>query len=64
MPGQGEQAAEVLEFWFAKTQPRQWFAKDPAVDALLRFARFPIATRSWKGYPIRFHHNSSRRALK
>jgi uncharacterized protein (DUF924 family) len=36
MPGQREQAAEVLAFWFAETRPRQWFAKDPAFDALLR----------------------------
>ncbi|MEA5417155.1 DUF924 family protein [Synechococcus sp. BA-132 BA5] len=36
MPGQGEQAAEVLEFWFAETQPRQWFDTDPASDEVLR----------------------------
>ena len=41
MPGHTEQAAEVLEFWFVQSRPRQWFAKDPAFDALLRFARFP-----------------------
>ena len=35
MAGQGEQAAEVLEFWFVQSRPRHWFAKDPAFDALL-----------------------------
>jgi uncharacterized protein (DUF924 family) len=35
MPGQGEQAAEVLEFWFVQSRPRQWFAKGPAFDALV-----------------------------
>ena len=44
MPGQGEQAGEVLAFWFAETKPRQWFAKDPAFDALLR-QRFLGLTR-------------------
>ena len=44
MPGQGEQAAEVLEFWFVQSRPRQWFAKDPAFDALLR-ERFLDLTR-------------------
>ena len=44
MPGQGEQAAEVLEFWFVQSRPRQWFAKDPAFDALLR-ERFLALTR-------------------
>jgi uncharacterized protein (DUF924 family) len=44
MPGQGEQAADVLEFWFVQSRPRQWFAKDPAFDALLR-KRFLVLTR-------------------
>jgi len=44
MPGQGEQAAEVLEFWFVQSRPRQWFAKDPAFDSLLR-ERFLALTR-------------------
>ena len=44
MPGQRDQAAEVLEFWFGDIQPRQWFAKDPAFDALLR-ERFLGLTR-------------------
>ena len=29
-------AGAVLRFWFEDTRPRQWFAKDPAFDALLR----------------------------
>jgi uncharacterized protein (DUF924 family) len=51
MPGHGEQAAEVLEFWFAQSRPRQWFAKDPAFDALLR-KRFLALTRQevWRWY--------------
>ena len=36
MPGQREQAGEVLAFWFFETRPRQWFAKDSAFDALVR----------------------------
>ena len=36
MPGHPDQAGEVLAFWFGETQPRQWFAKDAAFDALLR----------------------------
>jgi uncharacterized protein (DUF924 family) len=44
MPGQGEQAAQVLDFWFVQSRPRQWFAKDPAFDALLR-ERFLGLTR-------------------
>jgi uncharacterized protein (DUF924 family) len=35
MSGQGEQASQVLAFWFTETLPRQWFAKDPAFDALV-----------------------------
>ncbi|MBM5821100.1 MAG: DUF924 domain-containing protein [Cyanobacteria bacterium K_Offshore_surface_m2_011] len=44
MPGQGEQAADVLDFWFLQSRPRQWFAKGPAFDALLR-ERFLDLTR-------------------
>jgi uncharacterized protein (DUF924 family) len=40
----GEQAKEVLEFWFVQSRPRQWFAKDAAFDALLR-ERFLVLTR-------------------
>jgi uncharacterized protein (DUF924 family) len=35
MSGQREQASQVLAFWFSETQPRQWFAKDLAFDALV-----------------------------
>ena len=35
MTGHREQASQVLAFWFSETQPRQWFAKDPAFDALV-----------------------------
>jgi uncharacterized protein (DUF924 family) len=44
MPDHQEQATEVLSFWFAETRRRQWFAKDPAFDALLR-QRFRGLTR-------------------
>jgi uncharacterized protein (DUF924 family) len=43
-PGLEEQATEVLAFWFAEPRPRQWFAKDPAFDELLR-QRFLGLTR-------------------
>ena len=35
---------QTLEFWFVQSRPRQWFAKDPAFDALLR-DRFLALTR-------------------
>ena len=35
MTGHREQASQVLAFWFSETLPRQWFAKDPAFDALV-----------------------------
>jgi uncharacterized protein (DUF924 family) len=44
MPGQRDQASEVLEFWFVETRPHQWFAKDPAFDDLVR-QRFLSLTR-------------------
>ena len=44
MPGQRDQASEVLEFWFVETRPHQWFAKDPAFDQLLQL-RFVALTR-------------------
>jgi len=36
MSGQRDQTGAVLEFWFGETRPRQWFAKNPAFDALVR----------------------------
>ena len=44
MDGARKQTSEVLEFWFVQSRPRQWFAKQPAVDALLR-ERFLDLTR-------------------
>ena len=44
-PDQPHQASDVLEFWFAETRPRQWFAKDPAFDALVS-QRFQDLTRA------------------
>ena len=58
MSGQGEQASQVLAFWFSETQPRQWFAKNPAFDALvgdrfLRLTRQAIAGElaAWSAEP-------------
>lgn len=38
MPAQGEQeqVGGVLDFWFAETMRRQWFAKDQAFDGQVR----------------------------
>jgi uncharacterized protein (DUF924 family) len=44
MTGHGDESGEVLAFWFVQSRPRQWFAKDPAFDALLR-ERFLGMTR-------------------
>jgi len=44
MPVHGEQAAQVLDFWFVQSRPRQWFAKDPDFDALVG-QRFLALTR-------------------
>ena len=44
MAGQRHQVSEVLDFWFVQSRLRQWFAKDPAFDALLR-ERFLGLTR-------------------
>lgn len=44
MPRQGDEASEVLYFWFVQCRPRQWFRKDPAFDALLQ-ERFLGLTR-------------------
>ena len=44
MPGQRDQADELLAFWFVETRPRQWFAKDAAFDGLVR-DRFLELTR-------------------
>jgi len=49
MPGQREQAAEVLEFWFVQSRPRQWFAKDPAFDALVRDRFFGLTRQAIAG---------------
>jgi uncharacterized protein (DUF924 family) len=44
MPEQAAEAQHVLRFWFEETQPRQWFGRDPALDARLR-ERFGALTR-------------------
>ena len=48
MPAPDAQASEVLDFWFGETLPRQWFAKDPAFDALVgtRFSELARAAIS------------------
>jgi uncharacterized protein (DUF924 family) len=45
MDGARNQAIEVLDFWYVQSRPRQWFAKDPAFDALVA-ERFLEATRA------------------
>ncbi len=44
MDGERKRTREVLGFWFLQSRPRQWFAKNPAFDALLR-ERFLGLTR-------------------
>ena len=60
MLSQGEQAGQVLEFWFNETPPSQWFAKQPAFDALLRERFLGLTQRAiagefqaWKTEPTR-----------
>jgi uncharacterized protein (DUF924 family) len=36
MPDHAEESGEVVRFWFDQTRPRQWFAKDPGFDGLVR----------------------------
>ena len=38
MPGQRDQASEILEFWLVETRPRLWFAKDLSFDDLVVFS--------------------------
>jgi uncharacterized protein (DUF924 family) len=49
MDGERYQASEVLEFWFVQSRPRQWFAKDPAFDALLRERFLGLTRRALSG---------------
>jgi len=49
MPGSEQQATEVLAFWFTETLPRQWFAKDPGFDALLRHRFLGLTRRAIAG---------------
>jgi uncharacterized protein (DUF924 family) len=49
MPAQDQQAREVLDFWFGETLPRQWFAKDPAFDALVGSRFSPLARAAIRG---------------
>jgi uncharacterized protein (DUF924 family) len=44
MPGQRDQASEILEFWLVETRPRLWFAKDLSFDDLVQ-QRFLSLTR-------------------
>jgi len=38
---------DVLTFWFDQTEPAQWWASDPAFDALIRrrYAALPAPQR-------------------
>jgi uncharacterized protein (DUF924 family) len=49
MPGQRDQAGEVLAFWFVETRPRQWFAKDAAFDGLVRDRFFGLTRQALAG---------------
>jgi len=49
MSGQGEQASQVLAFWFCETLPRQWFGKDPAFDAQVGERFLGLTRRSIAG---------------
>ncbi|MEX1317086.1 MAG: DUF924 family protein [Synechococcaceae cyanobacterium] len=49
MPGHGEQASEVLDFWFAETRPRQWFSKDRAFDSQVRERFIALVRRAIAG---------------
>ena len=49
MPHHKHEAAEVLEFWFAESQPRQWFAKDLAFDEVLRQRFLGLTRRATAG---------------
>jgi uncharacterized protein (DUF924 family) len=49
MPGQRDQAGEVLAFWFVETRPRQWFGKDAAFDGLVRDRFFGLTRQALAG---------------
>jgi uncharacterized protein (DUF924 family) len=49
MSAPDEQASEVLDFWFGETLPRQWFAKDPAFDALVGKRFSPLVRAAISG---------------
>jgi uncharacterized protein (DUF924 family) len=49
MPDHAADAAGVLHFWFEETRPRQWFAKDPGFDALLRDRFLGLTGRAISG---------------
>ena len=49
MPAPDEQASAVLDFWFGETLPRQWFAKDPAFDALVGKRFSPLVRAAISG---------------
>jgi len=42
-------AQAVLNFWFNDTTPNQWFAKDPAFDALVRHHFLDLTRRAIAG---------------
>jgi len=50
---------EVLEFWFNELEPKQWFVKDLALDAMIetRFGQLVDQARagelfSWRATPL------------
>jgi uncharacterized protein (DUF924 family) len=54
MPRHGDQAAEVLEFGFVQSRPRQWFAKDPDFDALVRERLDQFPRQIWRDTAMAF----------
>lgn len=58
-PLPGDLPGEILQFWFEQTRPRQWFARDPRQDALLRQRYGELCRRAlagelqaWGGQPL------------
>jgi uncharacterized protein (DUF924 family) len=45
MSSSEEWVEEVLRFWFGELEPRQWFTRDDALDALIRTRFLPLYER-------------------
>lgn len=40
---------EVIKFWFEELEPRQWFAKDPSLDELIKNRFFELHSQAKNG---------------